>query len=438
MKPSRELQHLARELSLACGLPTAWPARDVPGSVDFGRVRSLVEKNQLLPFCVSRGRESALGFPGGGVTDFDLAMSYYQSGRQAALRLAVLHQVREILNGQVEMVVLKGMAVAPLLYRELAERPMRDMDLLFQAPAERERARDLLEQAGFSSMRTAAAHHHLPPVVDPAGRVSIELHDNLMTPPLPRDFMAELWRHRVAGSDSPACPTLDAAGLFVHHALHALNDPVDSPLLRDLFEVATLGMRLNQGQHERVRELAARSGAAAVIATAVHLAHGLFGSPDFLSAPPRGPYEAWCARCLEWVPPFTAWRRFQRHAARERFNRLCEHPDERNPWPWAGKCIAGVAHRVVRHVGRLGHWGPARYRRADYHFVHVGENTLIHDASTREVHMLNADATRLWNAAVQAQSRSRLLAELLPYHSPAEARMAFSEMTKKGLIIPCR
>lgn len=133
----------------------------------------------------------------------------YRLAQIAAFRQARLEerlgQVLEVLNtAQIDVLFLKGAALAVSVYRDFSERPMADLDLLI-LPDRAEQAQRLLLQAGWiraapiSAVRQDALygdHHHLAPLADDRGTgVIVELH----TQPLPlhhpfRFSAADFWR----------------------------------------------------------------------------------------------------------------------------------------------------------------------------------------------------------------------------------------------------
>ncbi len=434
---SPELAVLCNWLSQVAGLPNGKRAiADPSEALDECRFRQLLEENQLVPLWMSEGGPTVDKLPAGlRSPPLEWRQAYYQSGRQAALRLAVLRQIRLALQDEVEGVVLKGMALTPTLYREAAARPMRDIDLLFASSADKERARDRLIEAGFSMGASDVIHHHLPPVFDPAGRVSIELHDNLLTPSLPATCLDALWATRQPLGKFSGLATLGPAAAWFHHALHAFSDPVDSPLLRDLFEVAWLASRLTPAEREQVMELASLSGRSQTVLRCGNFAADLFGGLKWESVS-AGPHETWCWRRLEWTRPVSLLQRFVQHTGRERFNRLCEAPDERNPLPWLILVVRGITQRLFRGVrGRCRLW-PTRYVRPSYPFVRIDGNALIRNSDTRAVHMLNQQAAAVWKAAEAPITCTELMQQVDAGMTNRECRHVVRTLVQSGLLEP--
>jgi len=119
-----------------------------------------------------------------------------------------LHEALDILDrAGIEAVVLKGAALAYMVYQSFADRPMGDIDLLCD-PDNVKEARALLRPSGWDWSQDPAVearyqnHHHLPPLGDQAGTgLRLELHTSLFPaghpfPGFGEDFVAN--RHPVA------------------------------------------------------------------------------------------------------------------------------------------------------------------------------------------------------------------------------------------------
>lgn len=435
MRLSPELAWLVGRLSRDFGLSLP-PDGDQPGpspppAADPARLTDLAMGHELGPLLFTRhARGPSTTWARSTLPALESA--YFQSGRQAVLRQAVLHQVLLLLQNVAEPIVLKGMALASVLYQEAAERTMRDIDLLFRTREEQHRAQELLAAAGYTFTRSHPQHHHLAPVRDPTGRISLELHDNLTTPALPLSFMDALWDRRVRSAQE--FWVLDPVGQFLHHAIHALKDPVDSPLLRDVLECACLAARLQPEEQREAALLASLAKADTVVSRTLRMAHNLFGCPNFMTPPRRGPYERWLERRLEWRVPIRRRERWMRHLARERFNRLCEFPDERNPAPWLRKCALGLVRKAAASVPSPRRPSARFYQRPDHASVAIGPNTMVHDAATGEVHMLNETATSVWQAAETPRSRAQLLEVLARRMTPSLSRATLRALVQSGLV----
>ena len=225
-----------------------------------------------------------------------------------------------------EYVLLKGAALVHVLYPAAALRPMWDIDLLFRSESDADKARGVLRNADFVEGTLHAAHHHRPALMAPQQSAIFELHTNLTTPPLREQIIGELWERRqrlfLAG-EFRGC-LLDPASRVIHHALHALNDPVDSPLFRNLFELAWLAHRLDASGRGDVVELSRRWELQATVGRALALAGRWFGSPQLIDPPPRGEIEYWCEKRLEWTQKETLNVRLPAHIARIRFDQFLQ------------------------------------------------------------------------------------------------------------------
>ena len=92
----------------------------------------------------------------------------------------------ELLEGLVEdyghpMVLVKGLEAA-MLYPNPTMRHFRDVDVVAGSPLELFR---LVRSRGFSqkpNRRSDIDHHHLPPLIEPGGRLAVEVHHRVNTP----------------------------------------------------------------------------------------------------------------------------------------------------------------------------------------------------------------------------------------------------------------
>lgn len=139
----------------------------------------------------------------------------------------------------IEAVVLKGAALACLVYPAPELRPMRDLDLLVR-PADARRAQALLVTLGFDAPREPARrllrwHHHLPPVVRAHDglRIAVEIHQNAFSvyadDSLGLDTLAAPTQEfAVAGRSARALGHVD---MLRHLCGHALEPAFEMPLI---------------------------------------------------------------------------------------------------------------------------------------------------------------------------------------------------------------
>jgi hypothetical protein len=104
----------------------------------------------------------------------------------------------------IEVMLLKGAALALTVYGSFARRPMVDVDMLVRE-GDAERARDVLLEVGWVSSEMEEfegfyrGHHHLPALVDARGlEVQLEIHTGLFFEGNPFDFpVTGLWQRAV-------------------------------------------------------------------------------------------------------------------------------------------------------------------------------------------------------------------------------------------------
>ena len=157
----------------------------------------------------------------------------------ARVRAGVLREVLDAFDGAgILHVVLKGAALAPMIYPAPGLRPMRDLDLLV-LPADAPRAQALLGGLGFQvpsapPRRFLRWHHHLPAAVrsDEGLRISVEIHRDAFSPDTPEslrlDAAAPTREFQVAGRAARALGHVD---MLRHLCGHALEPAREMPLI---------------------------------------------------------------------------------------------------------------------------------------------------------------------------------------------------------------
>lgn len=141
------------------------------------------EEHGLAPLVLAHLRAAKVIVPA--EVNVALFARQVQHVRAAVVRTRVVGDVVRVLaRAEIPVLVLKGAALAALVYGDSAHRPMRDVDLLLRR-ADARRAFDELKRAGFSPKPADASayHHHLPALVKVEDDVSvvIELHHELLT-----------------------------------------------------------------------------------------------------------------------------------------------------------------------------------------------------------------------------------------------------------------
>jgi hypothetical protein len=120
------------------------------------------------------------------------------------LERRLIESVAILSDAGIDVILLKGAALALTAYRGFVDRPMADIDLLVD-PAKAELAWDLMRQAGWvfiDSGHPVGAwknHHHLPPLSDTSGSgLGLEIH----VAPLPEDSPFQMGFHELLKSTS--------------------------------------------------------------------------------------------------------------------------------------------------------------------------------------------------------------------------------------------
>jgi hypothetical protein len=248
-----------------------------------------------------------------------------------------------------ELVPLKGAALARRLYGDVGLRPMQDLDLLVR-PAAVADAAGLLRGFGYAVPRhldeRAARREHFHCVFEDRARgVKVELHWSLGDEAaLPAQALGGVWERSSAAA--PGLRALDPATELVAVAAHAwkhgsLNpalvaDPGLAPLVLEplsgnrlvwLLDVHRL-LRAGGAVPGACRALARAWDAAAAFEGALALAQAAFGPVDGWEPPPGGPgRDASLARLLAVRGLARGLARGSRRAARtlERLNRMDPH-----------------------------------------------------------------------------------------------------------------
>lgn len=148
--------------------------------------------------------------------------------RQAQLECAFSEALSTLDRAGIEVMALKGAALASTVYGGFEDRPMADLDLLVPV-SESQRAHAELRGAGWSWDRSAFPAdlyrelHHLPPLVHPErGNIALEVHTDVLAPHhpfrLPASRLWETASQATTGRGSVLVP--DRPHLLLHLCLH--------------------------------------------------------------------------------------------------------------------------------------------------------------------------------------------------------------------------
>ena len=292
----REVDSLAVRLAHALDMP-GQARRPSESNLDWAEWLALVDEHQVGPLLGSRRTWDRSGPLPTWVREVLVSQSI-RNTHEMAFQTAELLRVFRV-DARLTGVVLKGGALALTRYDHCGERVISDFDVLFRGIGPLEEMKAVLLADGYEEKPgppSDRAHHHHPPLHHPGRAVTFELHENLCTPPLARPIIQEMIDASVSLGDRgwPAgLRIFDPTAQIIHQAIHALDDPVDSPLLRNLLEVGWQLQRLDRFEREHVEDMAIRWDLADRVAEAAHLAHELFGTPAILDTPDFGARRGW-------------------------------------------------------------------------------------------------------------------------------------------------
>ncbi|HXI02978.1 MAG TPA: nucleotidyltransferase family protein [Candidatus Saccharimonadales bacterium] len=165
-----------------------------------------------------------------------------------AIQLAGLDRILDAFRTEgLDPVLLKGAALALTLYEQSALRAMKDIDLLVR-PEEVGRAVSILERLGFRAIRTSrkpsfyASHHHAVPMIDPSGRLIVEIHRGIVPPSggLDVDPAPLLARSVRVTKEGRSCRVLAVEDQLLHASLHLSYTDRFLGRLRDLLDIHAL------------------------------------------------------------------------------------------------------------------------------------------------------------------------------------------------------
>lgn len=160
-------------------------ARLAQGVVDWPALAVRAEAHGMAPLLAYHVANS--GFAIAGPASLQLKLSTLRHRFANRVRMAVLVDILDLLaDAGIGVIVLKGGALANLLYAEPGLRPMQDLDLLV-APGDAARAHALLAELGFRvpalDRYKRALSHELPgaTLIREGVQVSVEIHYDIFT-----------------------------------------------------------------------------------------------------------------------------------------------------------------------------------------------------------------------------------------------------------------
>jgi len=154
------------------------------GVSSFDELATAAERQGMEPLVLAHIEGADLPIPG----EFRARLQgrRTQHAHAAVVRARVLADVADALAvAETPFLVLKGAALAHLVYEDPRLRPMRDIDLLIRK-TDGARALDALRQCGLEPRGVAllSRHHHLQPMakIQDGATVTVELHHELLFP----------------------------------------------------------------------------------------------------------------------------------------------------------------------------------------------------------------------------------------------------------------
>lgn len=420
---SPELAHLTALLRTIFDLGAEDDRGSLPPPSDWHRWAALVESNRLSPLL---GNRLAAGLRITGMPEAlarELAAAAAEETREAAVREVALAGLRNTLRAAgLDWIELKGVAVAADLYAARCERAMTDADLLLPSPEACNAAGESLAGAGFRIARDMPGHHHLAPLRDHSTLLAVELHHNLTAPPLSPAHLAALWARRVSAGEGWR---FDDPARLLHHALHIANDPVDTPLLRNLFECGALAARLSPETWEDLERLAEQIGRREILAEVMSLASELTGCPGMKAT--ASPLTFWMRRRLEWHGHPNRLGGLVRQVARRHMEQARAKGRLLPVWAGAPAALCSVLTSAVGKRTRGG-----RIRGLVFPSVQVGSATLVHRTDTGEMHLLNGLAATAWTTARPGVDRDELAKRTGAARADSDA--ALNALLEAGLV----
>ena len=215
-------------------------------ALDWDYLLRTALENQIAPLLRQALRDAggSVGIPE--TVSVALRQACHLTAFQNALIYEELERLLRVFTSErLPVVVLKGAALAGIVWRNIALRPMADTDLLVREE-DLPRADELLRSREYTPVETYrpadwySGHHHLAPYRKRGRELVVELHRNIVVPN--NDFsldMRRIWERaratRISGAEAL---TLCPEDLVTHLCLHMSVDDSFAGKIRDLGDIA--------------------------------------------------------------------------------------------------------------------------------------------------------------------------------------------------------
>lgn len=364
------------------------------GGIDWGRLSAISLREGAQPVLGRRIRECDCVEVPRAVSAHLRHIERTSEFRQRYLERRLLETLQTLSDTGIPVMLLKGAAVAHLVFADFTERPMSDIDLLVH-PDDVSRAHSALISVGWAPRFSPdfdgwyAGMHHLPPLTDarsPALQVGLDLHTQLF-PEQRNPFSfeaADMWREARQIEDlPPGCHSSSLENHLLHSSLHhAWSHRLSAAGWRTFRDTSAIAA-LPGFQWSEFVERVDRSGARTPIYWSLSMARALAGArvPDVVLQRLRPQRRKAIINLLErhfvheaveaerlcpsdrlrtmiWVaamdgsarirvaaePDHRPWRRLQRESSNEKAPAVWKRPALR-PSAWAGYLRALVRIR---------------------------------------------------------------------------------------------
>lgn len=213
-------------------------ARSAAGIVDWDHLIQRAEKHAVAPLMFHHLKQAGASIPKQATDKLRaLTIRHRHANRVRSQVLAEI--VDAFTRAGIECVVLKGAALAHLIYPSPALRPMRDLDLLVPQDAAL-RAQQMLAEIGFDApvvhgTKTMRLHHHMPnaTLYREGLNVSVELHRDAVSGDYPDKIqlgkLASPPQEVVVGSQQ--FKALSHTDMLRHLCLHAFEPAAETRLI---------------------------------------------------------------------------------------------------------------------------------------------------------------------------------------------------------------